>query len=201
MQKRKRIKQISVTNLFGVFNHTIPLHLDERITIIHGPNGFGKTVILKLLNALFNRDNQLLTIPFDEFRVNFDDDTSFWVTKGNQDEIELNSIEDLMISQEITFCMTDQKPFTATLMYFTYNNSPIDINLNSSIRRSNRITAEFSSYSILKDIIAKDITTKDIIRLLQTGSNQKHLSPDKEPDWLVELRRTISIHLIETQRL
>lgn len=86
-QKKKRIGRISVTNLLGVFNHTIPLHLDDRITIIHGPNGFGKTVILKLLNALFSRDNQLLrTIPFDEFHIDFDDDTSFWIIKEPQEE-------------------------------------------------------------------------------------------------------------------
>lgn len=31
-----RIKEISVHNLFEIFNHTIPLNLEERITIIHG---------------------------------------------------------------------------------------------------------------------------------------------------------------------
>ena len=48
--KVKRIRQVSVTNLFGLFNHTIPLKMDDHITIIHGPNGFGKTMVLKLLN-------------------------------------------------------------------------------------------------------------------------------------------------------
>jgi predicted ATP-binding protein involved in virulence len=47
-----RIKQISVTKLFGIFDHVIPLNLDERITIIHGINGVGKTSILRLINAL-----------------------------------------------------------------------------------------------------------------------------------------------------
>ena len=46
-----RIKQVSVTNLFGVFNHEIPLNLDDKITIIHGPNGSGKTVLLKMING------------------------------------------------------------------------------------------------------------------------------------------------------
>ncbi len=72
-----RIHKISVTNLFGIFNHTIPLNLDERITIIHGPNGFGKTILLRMLNGLFNsRYLELVTIPFSEFRVEFDDGDS-----------------------------------------------------------------------------------------------------------------------------
>jgi predicted ATP-binding protein involved in virulence len=37
-----RIQQISVNGLFGIFDHVIPLNMDERITIIHGPNGFEK---------------------------------------------------------------------------------------------------------------------------------------------------------------
>ncbi len=49
-----RVCRISVTKLFGVFDHVIPLNRDERITIIHGPNGYGKTVILQLLNAMFD---------------------------------------------------------------------------------------------------------------------------------------------------
>jgi predicted ATP-binding protein involved in virulence len=47
-----RIKEFSVTGLFGVFDRVIPLNMDERITIIHAPNGFGKTIILKMINGL-----------------------------------------------------------------------------------------------------------------------------------------------------
>jgi predicted ATP-binding protein involved in virulence len=79
----KRIKQISVKNLFGMFDHTISLNMDERITIIHGPNGFGKTAILRLLDSLFSQDNSALEgIPFDEFRVQFEDNTDIWVNKA-----------------------------------------------------------------------------------------------------------------------
>ncbi len=46
-----RIQQISVNGLFGIFDHVISLNVDERITIIHGPNVFGKTAILRMLNG------------------------------------------------------------------------------------------------------------------------------------------------------
>jgi len=48
-----RIKKITVKKLFGMFCHEIPLNMDDHITIIHGPNGIGKTILLKMLNALF----------------------------------------------------------------------------------------------------------------------------------------------------
>lgn len=44
-----RVKEISIGNLFGFFNCTISLNMNERITIIHGINGCGKTTILRAL--------------------------------------------------------------------------------------------------------------------------------------------------------
>ncbi len=67
-----QIQKISVTGLFGIFDHVIPLNTEEGITIIHGPNGFGKTTILKLMYDLFSHQNDTLhKIPFHDFRVDF----------------------------------------------------------------------------------------------------------------------------------
>lgn len=71
-----RIKQISVKKLFGVFDHTIPLHQEERITIIHGPNGYGKTVLLRMIEGFFNEDYAILhNTPFDELRICLTDES------------------------------------------------------------------------------------------------------------------------------
>jgi hypothetical protein len=71
-----RVRSISVRKLFGRFDHTIPLNLDERITIIHGPNGYGKTALLRLVHAAFDFDvKTLLGSPFQTLRVDLDDGT------------------------------------------------------------------------------------------------------------------------------
>lgn len=68
-----RIQQISVNGLFGIFDHVVPLNHDERVTIIHGPNGFEKTAILRILNSFFNsRYSELRKIPFKEFKIELD---------------------------------------------------------------------------------------------------------------------------------
>src|SRR3990167_6348714 len=60
-----KMKKIEVKNLFKIFHHEIPLNMKDHITIIHGPNGFGKTVLLTMLNALFSsRYHELRRIPF-----------------------------------------------------------------------------------------------------------------------------------------
>ncbi|RAM48504.1 MAG: hypothetical protein C6Y22_27565 [Hapalosiphonaceae cyanobacterium JJU2] len=90
-----QIKQISVSGLFGIFDHVIPLNMDERITIIHGPNGFGKTAILRILNSFFNsRYSELRAIPFREFRVEFDDSSSVEIIKNadNSENLEKSNI-------------------------------------------------------------------------------------------------------------
>ena len=49
-----KISRIGVYGLFDRFNHDLVFDPDERITIMIGPNGFGKTMTLRILNALFN---------------------------------------------------------------------------------------------------------------------------------------------------
>jgi DNA repair exonuclease SbcCD ATPase subunit len=41
-----KISEVAVTGLFDTYDHTIPLNVGKRITIIHGPNGSGKTGIV-----------------------------------------------------------------------------------------------------------------------------------------------------------
>ncbi len=88
-----RITKIFVEKLFGVFDHEIRLNLDDRITIIHSPNGYGKTIILKMLAGLFNdRYSELKSIPYKRFGIEFEDGQKIeiepnekWVTKIRKD--------------------------------------------------------------------------------------------------------------------
>ena len=77
-----RIVKISVKKLFGVYDHEIPLNQESRITILHGPNGVGKTIVLTMLNGLFNANYlSFREVKFEEFRVCFDTDECIAVTK------------------------------------------------------------------------------------------------------------------------
>jgi predicted ATP-binding protein involved in virulence len=81
-----RIQQISVEGLFGRFNHSLPLNAEERITLIHGPNGIGKTTILKMVWALFGRRFiSLKHAAFDDLYVEFDDGSVLRVHRALDD--------------------------------------------------------------------------------------------------------------------
>lgn len=197
-RKTRRIRQISVTNLFGIFNHTIPLRMNDRITIIHGPNGFGKTMILKLLHALFGQSNRLLqNIPFDEFRVDFEDNTSFWVSKTSQ---SLGLIEEEHTAeQEIIFHTTGRKAYSLR------SRPLLRDNVHMSLTLIERVVPSL-------DRIASDawrlITTGEILSLEDVVDRFGDRLPTeligertKMPEWLLEMRKSVPIRFVETQRL
>ncbi len=80
-----RVKSLSVDRLFGVFNHEVSLNDEDRITIIYGPNGFGKTFTLTLVDELLNPSSEsystIARIPFERLLVTFDDGRSVTLEK------------------------------------------------------------------------------------------------------------------------
>lgn len=186
-KQTKRIKQISVTKLFGMFNHVIPLNLEDRITIVHGPNGFGKTVMLRLVKSLFSQNNtMLLKTPFSEFRVDFDDNTSLWMVKTSEAEGEDHST-----TQLLTFYATDYPPFRLPLNPPSYL-STIQPNIAESHIVFDRISDEWRR-RLTESVEGITIRYGDRLR--------EEITLGKQPEWLTELRRAVDTRLIETQRL
>jgi len=69
-----RIRTMNIIRLFGLFDYHLEFNVSERITIIHGPNGTGKTTILRILNLIFGeRLAEVARIPFKAISVVFDD--------------------------------------------------------------------------------------------------------------------------------
>jgi hypothetical protein len=175
----KRIKQISVKNLFGLFDHTIPLNLDERITIMHGANGIGKTAILRLLKSLINGNNPVLQkIPFDEFRVDFEDNTSFWVTKTHSESGQ----KDTSANDKITF-HTDDKPT------FTLISKPIVVHRQLSLIEGLTSTLDHVGLETWRQSDTGEIISPDEA-LERLGERlPSEIAPEKEPDWLIEIKK------------
>ena len=96
METGMKIKSIDIRSLFGYFDHKIPMNTNDRITIIHGPNGVGKTTVLRLIHDLFNSQfYSLLTTPFDRLVVHFEPKGSLTVIRteeGQEDSAKLQLI-------------------------------------------------------------------------------------------------------------
>ncbi len=186
--EKKEIKQIVVKKLFGTLDHTIPLY-EDGTTILVGPSGIGKTVILKLLNELFSKSNKILqTIPFDEFRVDFEDNTSLWVTKGREYSQE---------QSKLTFHFRDERE--QEHFYTLASPAPHKILAERPFGLSTDNYATFK-HSHTDHKMERALPTGEILSsedILQGSQGPL----DEMPQWLVEVRQSVPIHFIDTQRL
>jgi predicted ATP-binding protein involved in virulence len=81
------IREIGVTKLFGKLTYIIPLKFDHGATIIHAPNGCGKTTILRLVYALLNGQfRELALTRFESLVLCFDDGRRLVVEQMRKNE-------------------------------------------------------------------------------------------------------------------
>ena len=96
--KRQRLRVFRVEGLFGKYDHTIPLRWDERVTVLHGPNGVGKTAVLRLIDAVGRGKVAEIVdeIPFRRIEVELEDGTRIEWREATKEETD----DDLPISSD-----------------------------------------------------------------------------------------------------
>jgi predicted ATP-binding protein involved in virulence len=186
-----RIKKISVKNLFGIFNYEIPLNLNEHITIIHGPNGFGKTTLLRLLNAFFKSFySEIRHIPFSEIMVDFDNNTSLCLKKTvKEHKKETNNMllweHTLKNGKKESHLINPLKPEDFEFPFHLLRKPGIDrINHENWLDMANQKKLSF------EEVLDR---CKDKIPV--------NIPEVKEPAWLKKIKNSIELKFIETQRL
>lgn len=85
------IVEIYVKKLFGHLDYNIPLNTTDNITILHGPNGCGKTWILQLIKSVFSSDYATLgSAPFHEIGFRFRDGGNLIVRRDFEERLPLS---------------------------------------------------------------------------------------------------------------
>jgi ABC-type Mn2+/Zn2+ transport system ATPase subunit len=184
-----RIKSINVTGLFGLYSHHVALK-DDHVTVIHGPNGVGKTVFLKLTNALLRgRYSEIARVPFSSFEIVFDDNS---VARIKMDEVNNSKRMDLSVQAH------DGQLDSVVLD---------DDFLNTS-RQAQQIAESHPYFSQIGIDEWIDRRTDERISADDLVERAGNLIPKnaqslalREPQRLRELRGRINVHLIEVQRL
>ncbi len=63
-----RIRKINVEELFDYYSYEIVMKEHDAISIIHAPNGYGKTTVFKMVNYLLELDIiGISAVPFKKF--------------------------------------------------------------------------------------------------------------------------------------
>ncbi len=191
----RKITQINVTKLFGIFNHIIPLNNEEHITIIHGLNGFGKTTLLRMLNGIFHhRYSELRSIPFSEFSINFDDGSTLKVTQSikkneEQPRLEFSLRESGLEEKNI---ILEPKDFPEE----NFSRSIIAI-IEKYIPEITRISWTKWIYLPTNEELSLEDILERFCNLLPIKSNPLL----KKEQWFEDFKKTINVRFIESQRL
>ncbi len=204
------INKVEVKGLYGAFHHEIPLNKDN-ITLLLGENGLGKTVILKMIQAFFDKDFfELQSYLFDDLILFFNDKTKITVKK-----VILNE----QITLTFNFYKNNKKEGEKYEMEFPDN----QIHGRRPMKRSNQRELYFYDdihfhlerylpfhvervgsdtwVDIRHDIAYSTDELFEKYGEYLPANLRKQQFKKKLPDWLTEKSQCIKTKFIETQRL
>jgi predicted ATP-binding protein involved in virulence len=194
-----RVSKIFVKRLFNTFDHSIPLNLDGRVTIIHGLNGLGKTTLLKMVKSLCTaRFYELQSIPFAELRLDFDDESSI-VVERTDDSPEESPQTRKRQGLVIRYLMQGVEQ--------EFYKPSARLDLRSFGIHLEWLEAHVTGLSRVAERKWRYLPTRESLSLEQVldrfgGLFPEGLTPVKDvPSWVKKLNTSIRVRLIETQRL
>jgi len=193
-----RIKRVHVKGLFGIFNHTINLRIKDRITIIHGPNGYGKTVILGLLKALFGRGYQpLRKVPYSRLEVELTDHSRIIVAQRPQKRARG---VDAQLPPDLDFSLIRPGKTTAR------HRAPGMQSLDERSFPSFYVERYIPSLRRIAGGKWRDRETRDVLDfgdVVERYSDRLPFLPTSQrtPKWLASFRSAVDVRLVEAQRL
>ena len=89
------LAKIEVKKLFGHYDHEITFDPGKPITIITAPNGYGKSVLLKIIDAIYTNDlSSLSRIKFEQVLLSLVDGSTVVIDSSDDNELTLNHNKD-----------------------------------------------------------------------------------------------------------
>lgn len=90
--KHSMLENIKIKKLFGLFDYHITLDTSENITILTGPNGYGKTTILNIIYHFFNQQfSYFQKLNFESISFEFSENKRMELTKKEKKAILTNN--------------------------------------------------------------------------------------------------------------
>ena len=187
-QELRRVQCIEVEGLFGLYDHQIHLK-PEGVTLLHGPNGVGKTSVLRMTDALLRGSLGSLAyfrgVPYRRFSLGFQDGAVLTLTPGvDEDDPALElTVNDKIESDTINFGALDRAVQVAM---------QVARKVGYLQREGEDIWID-SRYGEL-------LSSTEVIRRYDDPLIADHLEGHDLP-WLGTFLEGVNSHLIEAQRL
>lgn len=192
------VSNFKVSGLFGLFDHNIAFQPNERITIMVGPNGFGKTMMLRILNAIFSlRLRRLDRTPFQKAEVRFDNGSVLTVNRSHHKPGAKNGRSHRGL--EITYMLPDGSCYDPFLLDSAFGDDDVSVPLGAIedfIPEIEQIgPSEWMNYR-----------TGEVLDLDDVISDYGDHFPGpigtiEYPDWLEGVGNSTPVRYIDTERL
>jgi predicted ATP-binding protein involved in virulence len=198
-EEAMKITEIAVQGLFNIFDHVIPLNTEERITIIHGQNGLGKTIILRMVDSFYKAKYSMFrTVPFSKFIIKFDDQSKIEIVKlERQNTSKVNKKQIIKIN--LYESCTAEKPIEEFEVKNLNNDNIIDFPLSllgEIIPQIDRIATKTWRYRVT----GEQLSLNEVME--RFGDNLPFIDKSiPHPEWLTFLTSKIDIRLIQSERL
>jgi predicted ATP-binding protein involved in virulence len=189
-----------VRGLLNQFTYEIPLNCKERITIIHGPNGYGKTTLLRLIDSFYRADyDDVRFIPFESLELQFIEGVRLVITKlidsenGDDSEPRQPRIQCELLSGtrllHRDLIKGGQRLRSPEAVEYIRRNLPFLVPLGPDLWRERG-----SDYAM---------NTIELFERYPEIRQRAHrlLRAPTEPDWLKEHKQQFRLRFIQSQRL
>lgn len=188
------IARLTVRGLFGRFNYDLEFQKNEDIRIITAPNGFGKTVLLRIIDSLFNR------------RLSF-----FWKLSFQEVIIKLSTGRVIEIFKDSSDLINDELGRTRKVVSIKTNGFGADDEVHRVSPNFESADLRYFERHFPVDKIGPDkwidfpteeiLSTDEIVERYANQLPDRLLSAFSLPAWLQEAVSSVDVHLVETQRL
>jgi len=198
------MSEIIVEGLFDTFRHKIELNQDSKVTIIYGPNGFGKTTVLRMVDALMcGNYTSLRSIQFTAFMIEFSTGDFIHVlrTKSGSpmpdetiDEVET----EIQWKVEVRYKYAQEASVYYPSAHHTFNNSE---NVLSIISHRLPWLRRIGDQRWRSNPSGEILSIEDIADRYRDQLPVELMVQSDEPDALRFLRNANEVRFVKTQRL
>ena len=207
--KHSMLESIKIKKLFGLFDYHITLDTTENITILTGPNGYGKTTILNIIYHFFNQQFfYLQKLNFESISFEFSENKRMELTKRKKKNKEDKNAK-------FPPFLSDHEIETVDINILLFDNGKeIDkFTYDNDLRRQiERKLKRFLPIRQLTDDLWYDERTEEPITFDKILNENKEQLPDnffsflkkqgdKKSNSIIDLLNISNIYLIKEQRL
>lgn len=185
-----KLTRMRIEGLFGTFNHDIDLNSNPEITLILGRNGLGKTILLRMISALFGGHLDFLCqVNFKCFVLYFELGNKLTITREPKKYYELkfefSTYKGRIVSTDSRALGIEQNSYNKFHEFLFKSKSDKDLYVHT--------LQESTDFDVKFDLINKLSNS-----WIKSAEKSKY---EKYPNWLKEVISSYKGKLISTERI